>query len=536
MRTRCRAAFALLLALLMASGVSTLAQEPTEKKSSELTADEKAQLAKEKQSAAAAQKKLEATWKTIYRPTHVPDRVILTWNGDPATSQAVTWRTDTTATMAVGQIALSEGGTAHDSLGAKVRPNPDKTKTVPGKTELVKSDLFEAHYHSVSFAELKPATKYVYRVGDGATWSEWYEFRTPSDKPEPLSFMYFGDAQNEIRSHWSRVIRGAYSDMPKAQFMIHAGDLINRGTADGEWGEWHHAAGWINGSIPSVPTPGNHEYSGFTFPKFGAKDAPKEEPKAEEPKADAKEPPKGDTKKAAPKSRLSPLWKPQFTLHENGPPGLEETAYYFDIQGVRVISLNSNERQDEQVPWLEKALKDNPCKWTVVTFHHPIYSTAKGRDNKKLREAWRPVFDKYTPDIVLTGHDHTYGRSGVMREDNLLTGARVHERGTVYVVSVSGPKFYKLEKEDWMVSSAADTQLYQLIRIDGDTLHYEARTANGTIFDTFDLNKKPKGEGAAAAPPVPESGGALPVWVALGAFAVVALVVLCRRFVIRAAA
>jgi Purple acid Phosphatase, N-terminal domain/Calcineurin-like phosphoesterase len=543
MRTRCRSAFALVLALLMASGVSTLAQEPPEKKFSELTDDEKAQLAKEKQAAATAQKKLEATWKTIYRPTHVPDRVILTWNGDPATSQAVTWRTDTTATKGVGQIALSEGGTAHDSLGAKVRPNPDKTKTVPGKTEFVKSDLFEAHYHSVSFTELKPATKYVYRVGDGATWSEWYEFRTPSDKPEPLSFIYFGDAQNEVRSHWSRVVRGAYSDMPKAHFIIHAGDLINRGTADGEWGEWHHAAGWINGSIPNVPTPGNHEYSGFGFggfgggfPKFGSKDAPKSEPKnepkAEEPKGDAKEPSK-DGKKAAPKSRLSPLWKPQFTLHENGPAGLEETAYYFDIQGVRVISLNSNEKTEEQVPWMEKVLRDNPNKWTVITFHHPIYSTAKGRDNKKLRESWRPVFDKYTPDLVLTGHDHTYGRSGVMREDNLLTGARVHERGTVYVVSVSGPKFYKLEKEDWMQASAADTQLYQLIRIDGDTLHYEARTANGTIFDSFDLNKKPNGGPAPAAPDA--SGNAVPVWVALGAFALVALVVLCRRFVFRAA-
>jgi 3',5'-cyclic AMP phosphodiesterase CpdA len=225
--------------------------------------------------------------------------------------------------------------------------------------------------------------------------------------------------------------------------------------------------------IPSVPTPGNHEYAA---PAGGAA-------KVDE-KADAA------AKKEARRSRLSVNWRPQFTLHENGPPGLEETVYYFDIQGVRVVSLNSNERQEEQVPWLEGVLANNPNKWTVVTFHHPIYSTAKGRDNKKLRELWRPLFDKYTPDLVLQGHDHTYGRSGVMREDNLLTGARLKdEKGTVYVVSVSGPKMYTLEKEDWMVSSAADTQLYQLITIDGDTLHYEARTANGTVYDSFDLHK-----------------------------------------------
>ena len=47
-------------------------------------------------------------------------------------------------------------------------------------------------------------------------WSEWVHARTASDKPEPFSFIYFGDAQNDVKSLWSRVIRGAYSDAPKA--------------------------------------------------------------------------------------------------------------------------------------------------------------------------------------------------------------------------------------------------------------------------------------------------------------------------------
>lgn len=524
-----RAARSLVLAALLVAGATLTAQEPEQKQATEPTPEEKARVEQEKRAAAAALRAQEATWRVIYRPTHVPDRVILTWNADPATTQAVTWRTDPTVKKALGQIAVAEGGAAHDPLGAKVRPNPERTKSVEGKTEFHKSDLFEAHYHSVAFTGLAPATRYVYRVGDGTNWSEWFSFRTASAVPEPLSFIYFGDAQNEVRSHWSRVVRGAYSDMPKAHFIVHAGDLINRANADGEWGEWHHAAGWINGCIPSVPTPGNHEYaSPFSgLPKVGPME-PTEGKGA--PKGDAKA---GEAKKTGPKAKLSGLWRPQFALPENGPAGLEETAYYFDIQGVRVISLNSNEKQDEQVPWLEGVLANNPNKWTVVTFHHPIYSTAKGRDNKKLRELWRPVFDKYAPDLVLTGHDHTYGRSGVMREDNLLTGARVHsDRGTVYVVSVSGPKFYKLERADWMQSSAADTQLYQLVRIDGDTLHYEARTAVGTVFDSFDLHKGPKPAGPAAAEG--ESGPLVPVWVAIGAFALVAGVVLCRRFVFRA--
>jgi len=37
---------------------------------------------------------------------------------------------------------------------------------------------------------------------------------------------------------------------------------------------------------------------------------------------------------------------------------------------------------------------------------------------------------------------------------------------------------------------AEDTQLYQIIHVDGDDLRYEARTANGTLYDAFTLHKR----------------------------------------------
>ena len=77
----------------------------------------------------------------------------------------------------------------------------------------------------------------------------------------PFSFIYFGDAQNDLKSRWSRTIRGAYSKMPKADFLLHAGDLVNRANNDHEWGEWFYAGGWIYGMMPSFATPGNHEYA-----------------------------------------------------------------------------------------------------------------------------------------------------------------------------------------------------------------------------------------------------------------------------------
>ncbi|MDN3596949.1 fibronectin type III domain-containing protein [Zunongwangia endophytica] len=65
-----------------------------------------------------------------------------------------------------------------------------------------------------------PNTTYVYRVGNGEKnddyWSEWFQIKTAkTGSEEPFSFIYFGDAQNNIKSLWSRVIRSSYRKFPK---------------------------------------------------------------------------------------------------------------------------------------------------------------------------------------------------------------------------------------------------------------------------------------------------------------------------------
>ncbi|MBI2686017.1 MAG: metallophosphoesterase family protein [Acidobacteria bacterium] len=387
----------------------------------------------------AGQKGKKVEEAVIYQAAPLPDRIILTWAGDPATTAAVTWRTDTSVASAVAEIAVAEDGPLFRTKGHAVNAHTEKLDASPGA----------ANVHSVQFTGLQPDSQYVYRVGDGANWSDWNQFRTAASGPAPLEFIYVGDAQNDIYSMWSRLIRNGYTEAPKARFILHAGDLVNRGIVDSEWGEWHAAAGWINRSVFSVPTPGNHEY------------------------------PVGADKVR----KLTGHWRKQFTLPANGLQGLEETNYWMDIQGVRIVSLNSNERQREQAAWLDALLSGNPQKWTILTFHHPILSTAKGRDNKELRAMWQPVIDKHRVDMVLTGHDHTYGRS------NVTSGTSGVQGGTVYVVSVSGPKMYNLEREPWMQRAAEDTQLYQVIRIDGTQLRYESRTARGALYDAFTLSK-----------------------------------------------
>lgn len=367
-------------------------------------------------------------------PSPYPDRVILTFSGDPATSQAVTWRTDTSVTNALAQIVPAQAGPQF----------AQQAQTIKATTTRLTTDLGAAHYHSAVFTNLKPNSLYAYRVGDGNNWSEWFHFRTASDREEPFTFLYFADAQNDIRSHCPRVFRQAFQDAPKARFLLHAGDLINRANSDAEWGEWFYTLGWLGATIPSVPTPGNHEYA----------------------------------RNEDGKRLLTAHWRAQFTLPENGVPGLEETAYFIKYQGALIISLNCMEKLAEQAEWLEKVLRENPSRWTIVTFHFPILSSAQGRDNPRLRAIWKPIFDNHRVDLVLQGHDHTYARS-VQQEG-----------GTVYVVSVAGPKMYRLNPQPWMKRSAENTQLYQVIRVERDKIVYEARTATGELYDAFELHKR----------------------------------------------
>lgn len=386
-----------------------------------------------------------------YPPTPFPDRIITSWKTNPSNSFAVNWRTAVSINKGVGQIAPASAGPDFDSIWVE-----DAT------TELLVSDLSAAHYHSLNFTELKPNTLYVYRVGDGSNiWSEWIQFRTAEAKAAPFSFIYFGDAQNDLKSKWSRTIRQAYSDLPKADFMLHAGDLINVAQRDQEWGEWFYAGGWIYQNIPSIPTPGNHEY-----PRINGK------------------------------TDLTKHWRPSFTLPENGPKGLEESAYYVDYQGARIISINSSAYlyydQDSisQMLWLDQVLQSNPHKWAVVTMHHPVFSPAGDRDSPALRSGLKTLFDKYNVDVVLQGHDHTYARGG----NNLPVGATVIDStGPVYAVSVSGPKMYLSNFTSWMDRAAVETQLYQLIHVKQDTLTYEAYTTVGDLYDKFQIIKTGNG-------------------------------------------
>src|SRR5690625_3494583 len=130
-------------------------------------------------------------------------------------------------------------------------------------------------------------------------------------------------------------------------------------------------------------------------------------------------------------------------------------------------------------------LKENEKKWTILTLHQPFYSTSRTRDNAQIRDSFQDLLEKYSVDIVLQGHDHAYGR-GMMEVGAEQPG----NRGSMYVVSVSGPKMYEVgEEKTWIQTRKENTQLYQVITLDGDQLFYKSFDITGERIDEFVLTK-----------------------------------------------
>lgn len=377
-----------------------------------------------------------------------PERILLSPTADPSTSQTITWRA---------------GRMHHPIVELAPLDEPDNIEQFPAQET---GQTIGTHYAATATG-LEPGTTYQYRVGDTEEGTgTWHNFTTATQDTEPFTFLYFGDVQTDISDSAAPVVQSALEAEPDAELAVHAGDLVDHANNDHQWAEWFDAFGpRATGEMNHVAAPGNHEYWS---------------------------------------SRLSDYWTPQFPSPGNGPEqgtDLAETVYYTDYQGVRFVSLNSNYRdaveEDDiqqwlqtQRDWLSEVLHNNPNGWTVVTFHHPIFSTNPDHENEPLRQAWLEVLEEHDVDLVLQGHDHSYSRGNMV--DNRTEDPDEHT-GPVYAVSVTGPKMYEAEGEDWSANEAeiraqaTDTQTFQTVTVDGDTMHYLARTADGTQVDAFTI-------------------------------------------------
>lgn len=384
-----------------------------------------------------------------------PDRIILHPGENGETSIAVNWRTESAVTESFLELAPATPGPEFQKDVRKFSANTSKFTT-----QKEDEPILNFNNHAVKVNQLTPGASYLYRVGKPGLWSEWFQIKMPDSKGE-FSILYYGDAQTNILSQWSRVYRESHLKAGRMDVTLHAGDLINRHNSDLEWGEWFKGGAFLHSSIPTLMSPGNHEFRDV---------------------------------------KITEHWRAQFNLPSNGPAGvkeLEETAYEVNYANVKLISLDteqideSNEMLEIQKAWLREILTNNPKKWTFVFIHYPVYATKAERTNVKLLADFRPIFEEFGVDMILQGHDHAYAR-GQAKTRSGEEGLD-YDKGPVYVVSVAGPKMYDVKEQEWMVRKAYNTQLFQTIRINGDKLEYDSYMATGELYDSFVMTKKKRG-------------------------------------------
>lgn len=383
--------------------------------------------------------------KTQYPAPDRPDHVALTWSDDPRTTQTIQWRTSNRIKSGVVRYQVKPANGMFDTRSARTKRAYSKALSTP----TLVNDLLNQR-HTVVLTRLKPETTYLYSVGDGSPdgWTAPAEFTTAPARVVPFSFIYMGDAQNGL-DRWGVLLQNAYRARPDAAFYLMAGDLVNRGAERWDWDSFFEYSKGVFDRRQLVPALGNHEYQG------------------------------GDPA----------LYHAYFTLPRNGPKGIPpERAYSFEYSNAKFVILDSNLDAAKQTAWLERELADTKAVWKFVSYHHPAYSSSANRTNIGVRNLWTPIFDKYRVDLALQGHDHAYLRTYPMRAQQRVANA---SDGTIYIISVSGTKYYDQPKHDYTEVGFTKLSTYQVldIQINGNRLVYRAHDVDGQVRDEFVIEK-----------------------------------------------
>lgn len=372
--------------------------------------------------------------KTAYVSTDAADEVVLTWSGDPRTTETIQWRT---------AVASKEDSVRY-RRAEEQQWQEQKAITTTVEDAHLENDKVCAH-HTAEITGLEPGTAYVYEVGNGTKWASKGGFSTAPAQGTKLSFIYMGDVQVGYED-WGKRVRTALEHHPEIAFCTLAGDLENRGSNRNEWDAFFHGAEGAFNHVPFMPVLGNHDNADGGL-----------------------------------------LYRAFFELPKNGPKDVApELAYAFEYANALFVVLNSNDEPEKQTAWLDEQLSRSKADWKFVSFHHPVYSPKANRDNSELRTEWSPLFDKYHVDMVLTGHDHSYMRTFPTRNGTKVANPA---DGTTYVVSFSGSKMYDQQPDEHSAVAFEKIPTYQIIDINGKQLTYRAYDARETVVDELVITK-----------------------------------------------
>ena len=294
-----------------------------------------------------------------------------------------------------------------------------------GTSAAVDSSLTDGEaysYNHVTVTGLQANTTYYYTVEKSGTQTEVQTYTTGDF--ESAQILYVGDPQigaskgqpqngEELVADsgaantaarndgfaWDRTLDIATAQNPGLDFVISAGDQVNK-TGKAKEEEY---AGYLApdalASLPVATTIGNHD-----------------------------------------------SLNPDYMYHFYNPnqTGYGETEaggdYYYSYGSGLFIVLNTNNynvAEHEQA--IQEAVASDPdATFRIVTIHQDIYGSGldhSDTDGMILRTQLTPIFDEYDIDVVLQGHDHTYSRTKLLYGDGQTHGTyefRLNEDGSDY--------------------------------------------------------------------------------------------------------
>ncbi|MDD6421708.1 MAG: metallophosphoesterase [Intestinibaculum porci] len=118
---------------------------------------------------------------------------------------------------------------------------------------------------------------------------------------------------------------------------------------------------------------------------------------------------------------------PNYTYHFNpanmstlGTNNVTGGDYYFTYGDVLYLDLNAqNSNVAEHETFIKQAIAKNPsAKWKIAIVHQDIYGSAEHSnepDITNLRYQLVPYFEENGIDLVLSGHDHAYSRTKILK-------------------------------------------------------------------------------------------------------------------------
>ncbi len=334
--------------------------------------------------------------------------------------------------------------------------------------------------HEVHVCGLTPDTTYFYKVGGPGHWSEVLETATapPVGSTQPFSFGVTGDSRNNLENSWP--ISQRRMDEAGVDFQVFSGDAVFLGPNQNDWREFFEATvddfavtDFLS-RAPFLMANGNHD-------------------------------------------QLAVNYVAQFAFPQElteGERAQGEEWYSFDYANAHFVMLNDTVSDSAvlagaQADWLRADLGrvDRTMQpWIFVTHHRPFYTCRSTHSpDTALRAAWQPIFDEFSVDMVLTGHNHVYERTvpirnleggeGVVAPQG-VNGVPTYDAaglpsGTVYIVAAGvGAELYEVSTECTTSFEGTAVRPIVIIEIEDRTLTYTAYDAmTGGVIDEFTLAK-----------------------------------------------